>query len=171
MMKIKKFYEKHRELVRYLFFGIITTVVSLGVCYATLTTGVLFEPLRDDVGEPTELLDIIGSVTQWISGVLVAFFTNKFWVFTNSEKGIKATAKQLATFSGARVATLFVEIIINLGVIAIFDALGYRAPTLNLIIISLTLTSRLWAKAVSSVVVVISNYFISKLWVFKKKND
>ena len=103
--------------------------------------------------------------------VLVAFFTNKFWVFTNSEKGIRATAKQLATFSGARVATLFVEIIINLGVIAIFDALGYRAPTLNLIIISLTLTSRLWAKAVSSVVVVISNYFISKLWVFKKKND
>ena len=168
--KIKKIYEKHKELIRYLVFGIITTVVSLGFCFATLKIGVLFEPLRDEAGEPTELLDVIGSITQWVSGVLVAFFTNKLWVFTDSEKGRKATLKQLVTFSGARVATLFIEIVINLGVIAVFDALGYKAPVLNLMVISIALTSRLWAKAVSSVVVVVSNYFISKLWVFKKKN-
>ena len=169
--KIKKIYEKHKELIRYLFFGIITTVVSLGFCFATLKIGVLFEPLRDEAGEPTELLDIIGSITQWVSGVLVAFFTNKRWVFTSSEKGARATAKQLVAFSGARVATLFIEIVINLGVIAAFDALGYKAPVMNLIIFSLALTSRLWAKVVSSIVVVISNYFISKLWVFKKKEN
>lgn len=168
--KIKKIYQKHKEIIRYMFFGIITTVVSLGFCYATLKLGVLFEPLRDKAGEPTELLDIIGSITQWVSGVLVAFFTSKLWVFTDSEKGRRATLKQLATFSGARVATLFVEIVINLAVIAAFDAAGYKAPVLNLLIISLPLTSRLWAKVVSSVVVVISNYLISKLWVFKKKN-
>ena len=169
--KFKEFYVKHKELILYLFFGVVTTVVSLGFCFATLKVGVLFEPLRDDAGEPTELLDIIGSVTQWISGVLVAFFTNKTWVFTSSEKGVRATMRQLATFSGARVGTLFVEIVINLGVIAAFDALGYKAPVLNLVFISVALTSRLWAKVVSSVVVVISNYFISKLWVFKKKDN
>lgn len=169
--KFKEFYAKHKELILYLFFGVVTTVVSLGFCFATLKIGVLFEPLRDDVGEPTELLDIIGSVTQWISGVLVAFFTNKLWVFTSSEKGVRATLRQLATFSGARVGTLLIEIIINLGVIAAFDALGYKAPVLNLVFISVALTSRLWAKVVSSVVVVISNYFISKLWVFKKKDN
>ena len=169
--KIKKIYEKHREIIRYLCFGVITTVVSLGVCFATLKIGVLFEPLRDKSGDPTELLDVIGSITQWVSGVLVAFFTNKRWVFTDSVKGAKATAKQLVAFSGARVATLFVEIVINLGVIAIFDLLGYKAPVLNLLVFSLALTSRLWAKVVSSIVVVISNYFISKLWIFKKKED
>lgn len=170
MKKIKEFYEKHKELVRYLFFGLVTTVVSLGFCFATLKLGVLVPALRDEAGEPTELLDIIGSITQWISGVLVAFFTNKLWVFTGSEKGLRATLRQLATFSGARVGTLFVEIIINLGVIAIFDACGYTAPVLNLLVVSVALTSRLWAKAVSSVVVVVTNYFISKLWVFKKKD-
>lgn len=169
--KIKHFYENHKELVRYLFFGVITTVVSLGICYATLKLGVLLKPLRDEIGEPTELLDVIGSITQWVSGVLVAFFTNKRWVFTDSEKGRGATLRQLAAFSGARVGTLFVEIVINLGVIAAFDALGYKAPVLNLVFFSVALTSRLWAKAVSSVVVVISNYFISKLWVFKKKDN
>ena len=38
-----------------------------------------------------------------------------------------------------------------------------------LIIFSIALTSRLWAKVISSIVVVVSNYFISKLLVFKKK--
>ena len=92
-------------------------------------------------------------------------------MFTDSAKGAKATAKQLVAFSGARVATLFIDIGINLGVIAIFDMLGYKAPVLDLLIVSLALTSRLWAKVVSSIVVVVSNYFISKLWIFKKKKN
>lgn len=165
--KIKVLYQKHKEIVLYLFFGVITTVVSLGVCFLTLKIGVIF--MHDENGEPTELLDIIGSTTQWISGVLVSFFTNKLWVFTSAERGTKATLKQLAVFSSSRVATYFIEVAINLGVIALFDALGYTAPLINLIIFSFVLTSRVWAKVISSIVVVISNYFISKLLVFKKK--
>ena len=168
--KFKEIYEKHKEIILYLVFGLITTVVSLGVCFLTLSIGVLFPPLRDAAGEPTELLDVIGSITQWVSGVLVSFFTNKRYVFTSAEKGKGATAKQLVAFSGARVGTLFLEIAVNLGVIAALDALSYKAFALNLIVISIPLTSRLWAKVVSSVIVVVSNYFISKLWVFKKKS-
>ncbi len=167
--KIKNLYKKHKEIILYLTFGIITTVASLAACYATLRIGVLFDFLRGADGEPTELLDVIGSVVQWVTGVLVAFYTNKKWVFTDSEKGKEATVKQLLTFSGARVATLFVEIAINLGTIALFDLAGYKPISLNLIIITIALTSRLWAKVVSSIVVVVSNYFISKLIVFKKK--
>jgi putative flippase GtrA len=167
MKKIIELYKKHKEIILYLFFGVITTVVSLAVCFITLEIGVKF--MHDEAGEPTELLDIIGSTTQWISGVLVAFFTNRLWVFTDAERGVKAGFKQLAVFSGSRVATYFIEVVINLGVIALFDLFGYNAPTLNLIFFSLVLTSRIWAKVISSIVVVISNYFISKLLVFKKK--
>ena len=167
--KIKKLYQKYKEIILYLVFGVITTVVSLAVCYVTLKIGVKF--LHDEAGEPTELLDIIGSTTQWISGVLVAFFTNKKWVFTSAEKGVGATLKQLAIFSGARVGTYFIEVVINLGVIALFDLFGYVAPTLDLIFLSIALTSRLWAKVISSIVVVVSNYFISKLVVFRKKKQ
>ena len=105
MKKIKELYEKYKEIILYLFFGVVTTVVSLAACFVTLKVGVMFEALRDEAGEPTELLDIIGSTTQWISGVLVAFITNRLWVFTDAERGAKAGFKQLAVFSGSRVAT------------------------------------------------------------------
>ena len=167
--KIKNLYKKYKEIILYLFFGVVTTIVSLAACFITLRVGVLFDFLRDAAGEPTELLDIIGSCVQWVTGVLVAFYTNKKWVFVGSETGKKATVRQLLTFSGGRVATLFVEIGINLGAIALFDLAGYKPIKLNLIVFTLALTSRLWAKVISSVVVVISNYFISKLLVFRKK--
>ena len=97
------FIGKHKQLILYFVFGIVTTVCSLLACYLTLKLGVLIPALRDESGEPTELLDIIGSCVQWVSGVLVAFYTNKKWVFTGSEQGKDATLKQLITFSGARV--------------------------------------------------------------------
>ena len=167
--KLKSFYEKHKELVLYFTFGIITTVASLGACWLTLKFGVLI--WHDEKGEPTEFLDVLGSTVQWVVGVLVSFFTNKKWVFVCAERGMKASAKQLLKFSGSRVGTYLLEVVINLGVIALFELLGYRAPVLTLFGMRLVLTSRLWAKAVSSVLVVIANYFISKLFVFKKKKE
>ena len=59
MERIKALYRKHKEIILYLLFGIITTVASLGACYLTLKLGVIF--IHDENGEPTELLDIIGS--------------------------------------------------------------------------------------------------------------
>lgn len=165
--KLAAFYEKHTEMVLYFTFGLITTVTSLGACYLTLKFGVLI--WHDENGDPTEFLDILGSTIQWVVGVLTSFITNKKWVFKNAEHGLGASAKQLLKFSSSRVGTYFLEVFINLGVIALFDALHYRAPVLPLGFISLELSSRLWAKIVSSVVVVIVNYFISKLFVFKKK--
>ena len=167
MEKIKSLCKKYEELISYLFFGVVTTLCSLAVCFVTLKLGVLV--WHDEAGQPTEFLDILGSTTQWISGVLVAFFTNKKWVFKNTERGLRGTGVQLVKFAGARVLTYFLEVGINLGAIAAFDACGYTAPTLTVLTLSIVVSSRLWAKVISSVLVVISNYFISKLMVFRKK--
>ena len=170
MDKIKELIKKYKEIILYLFFGVVTTVVSLAACWATLEIGVVF--IHDSAGEPTELLDIIGSTVQWVVGVLVAFFTNKKWVFTDAEKGKNASTKQFFTFCGSRVVTYFIEVVINLAVIALLeDILGYKAFELELVVISFAITARFWAKVVSSVVVVVSNYFISKLLVFKKRKN
>ena len=151
----------------YLVFGVITTVVSLAACFATLKVGVAF--LHDEQGEPTELLDIIGSTVQWISGVLVAFFTNKFWVFKGAEHGARASLRQFGVFCSSRVGTYFLEVAINLAGIAAFDFFGYKAILISIFGLDVDLTSRFWAKVISSILVVISNYYISKLLVFKKK--
>ncbi len=167
MKKIEEIYEKYKEIILYLSFGMITTVVSLGVCYLTLKVGVRY--IHDENGAPTELLDVLGSTTQWVSGVLVAFFTNRLFVFKDAERGFRAGCKQLAVFSGSRVGTYFLEVVINLGMIALLGALGYKAFTLSLFGLSVPFTDRFWAKMIGAVLVVVTNYFISKLFVFKKK--
>ena len=167
VQKIKNLIQRKKQLILYLVFGVITTVVSLVCCYVTIKLGTLI--WHDENGDPTAFVDILGSTTQWISGVLVAFWTNKMWVFTEAEHGGKATWKQLGVFSGSRVVTYFVEVFMNLGVIWLLEALGYQAFVLNLWVIRPEISARVWAKIASSVVVMVSNYFISKLLVFRRK--
>lgn len=164
MERIKAFYRKHKEIILYLLFGAVTTVASLTACYATLKLGVFF--IHDENGEPTKLLDVLASTVQWIAGVTVAFITNKKWVFTNADKGFSPTLRQLLKFSGGRLITYFLEVGVNLGAISVFEAVDYTPVEF----FGFSLTSRLWAKLISSVVIVITNYFISKLVVFKKRN-
>ncbi len=163
MSRTSAFYQRHRVPIRYFAFGIITTVISLGACYLTLKLGVLL--LHDENGEPTELLDILGSTTQWVSGVLVAFITNKKWVFTDADRGTRSTLYQLSVFAGGRVLTYFVEVAVNLAGIFALESLGYKP----FYIIGIAITERTLAKLASSVIVVASNYFISKWLVFKAK--
>ncbi len=169
MKRLKELYIKHKQLILYLIFGAITTVVSLLTCYLTLKIGVRY--MHDENGDPTELLDILGSTTQWISGVIVAFLTNKLWVFKSAEHGKRATFKQFSIFCGSRVGTYFLEVVINLVTIQLFGWLGYSAIKFNLFALSFDITERVWAKLISSVIVVITNYYISKFWVFRKKKD
>ena len=121
MNRLKEFYSRHKEIILYLLFGGVTTVVSLTTCFITLKLGVLF--IHDENGAPTELLDILGSTMQWISGVTVAFITNKKWVFKQAESGAASTAVQFFKFAGGRVATYFLEAAVNLGIIALLEYL------------------------------------------------
>ena len=169
MKKIKELYVKYKEIILYLFFGVVTTVVSLAACFVTLKVGVLFEALRDEAGEPTELLDVLGSTVQWVSGVLVAFFTNKKWVFTDAEKS-SSTLRQLCVFASGRVVTFFIDYGVTLfGAIALAAVL----PALNSVsILGKELNvNEIAAKIVAAVIVIISNYIFSKLFVFKKKKN
>lgn len=167
IQNIKNLITRKKQLILYLTFGLLTTIVSLLFCYVTVKLGTIV--WHDEQGEPTAFVDILGSTTQWISGVLVAFLTNKLWVFTEAEHGGKATWKQLAIFSSSRVVTYFVEVVINLGVIWLLEWIGYQAFVLNLWVIKPEISARIWAKIISSVVVMVSNYFISKLLVFRQK--
>ena len=168
MKRIKDFYEKHKQIIRYLLFGAITTVCSMVAWAVTMKVGVLF--WHDEVGEPTAGLDILGSTTQWIVGVLVAFVTNKKFVFVDAEKGIGVTVRQLLIFSGSRVLTYVMEVVMNLLLIELLEKLlRIPEPTLQIGSFAFTLTARIWAKFITAVAVVIANYFISKIFVFKKK--
>ncbi len=65
-------YNKNKEIINYLIFGVLTTIVGLGVYYG-LTLTVL---------DPNKALELqIANIISWISAVTFAYFTNRKWVF------------------------------------------------------------------------------------------
>lgn len=169
MTKIKEFIKNHREIVSYLFFGVMTTLVGWITYFLIFWTWKsAFSVAPDDT---TSLVYIAGytvaQVLQWIAAVLFAFFTNRKWVFTEAEKNVKL-GKQFITFCGGRVITFVIDYIVTY-----FGAmlLSKLFPTIVAVaILGKTLNfADLIAKFVAAVIVIISNYIFSKLFVFKNK--
>ena len=77
---INKLYIKYKEIIWYLVFGILTTIVSL-ITYFLLTYTVI------DVNNPFMLQ--IANIISWVTSVTFAYFTNKKYVFMQKEKSIR----------------------------------------------------------------------------------
>ena len=140
------FFQKNREVLMYLFFGVMTTVVSF------VTAGISKHLLeKADLGK--DAVSIVSTVISWICAVTFAYVTNRIWVFDSKVKGKKGILAEMVSFYGGRLFTLFVEMVMM--------ELGYSVIGINY-----------WVtKIVANVVVLILNYVISKLFVFKKKAD
>jgi len=137
MVKLSKYHEQ----IAYIFFGIITTLVSWGVYTLFINLGVRIE---------------ISNTISWIAAVTVAFFTNKWWVFKSSAEGFKAVFKEGLAFLESRILTGVLELVLVPLLVRIgFDGLIFSTIGFD-------------ARIIVSVLVVIGNYFISKFWVFKK---
>ena len=138
MEKKKELYKKYKEIINYLIFGVLTTVVSLVVYYASVFT--FLNP-----SNPIELQ--IANILSWVAGVAFAYFTNRKFVFESQEKN---KVKEASKFVLARVTTLVMDMVIMW--------LGVTVLHFNDKI----------TKLVSQIVIIISNYIFSKLFVFKK---
>lgn len=140
MKTIKEIYEKYKEIINYLIVGVLTTIVSLAVYYISV-----FTFLNPDI--PIQLQ--IANILSWICGVAFAYFTNRKFVFESKETN---QLKEASKFVVSRIVTLFMDMLIMfLGVTII----GFSDKIMKL---------------VSQVVITISNYIFSKLFVFKKSN-
>lgn len=158
-----EFFKKHREIIAYLVFGVITTAVSMGVYFLILAAAEHLGGISPETAE-FNAVRLAAQVLQWIAGVLVAFFTNKKWVFNAGGTSTNETARELGAFALGRVGTLGLDTLLTFGTVWILNAFNY-VPFKFI----LTFTADLWSKIVASVVVIISNYVISKFLVFKKK--
>ena len=163
---MKKLFTKYREIIMYLVFGALTTVVGVGsyflVLYAARSLGV------SETDGAYNAVRVAAQIIQWILAVLFAYYTNKKWVF--GVKGNEGEKVRMASFFGSRLFSLGCDSLVTFGVVFVLTATEYKAFTWNLPLgISLNFTPDLWAKLAASVVVVILNYVLSKFLVFKKK--
>ena len=171
MKKMNEFIKKHEEVVKYLIFGVLTTFVGWFAYFGVLLGGkaILGLPPEDTTSGSYLIVYTAAQIIQWIAAVLFAFFTNKKWVFTDADNK-QSTMRQLAIFSSGRVVTFFVDYGVTFfGAIALSAAL----PAFNSVLIfgkELNI-NEISSKLVAAIIVVISNYFFSKIFVFKKNKD
>lgn len=165
---LQSLYEKHKEVILYLVFGVLTTVVGWGVYFAVMYAGrAIFSIPVDDVASGTYFaLYTAAQIIQWIAAVLFAFFTNRAYVFEDGKKG--SMWRQLTVFAGGRVVSFVLDFAVTyFGALLLSTAL----PVLNAVL----LLGKEWnvnelaAKVVAAVIVIVSNYFFSKFLVFRKK--
>lgn len=91
----------------------------------------------------------IANVLSWICAVTFAYVTNRKIVFKSKNKNI---IKEMTNFFGARVFSLLVEMAVMF------------------IMATLLGINDLLSKIVCQVIVIVLNYILSKLFVFKKSN-
>ena len=91
------------------------------------------------------------TAVSWVLTVLFAYWTNRTFVFKSKNKSADSLLKEFSSFIGARIATEFLEI-------------GFMYLAVDI----LRMNSYI-AKLIGQVLVIVSNYFLSKLWIFKKK--
>lgn len=154
MMKmISKLYNKYKEVILYVVFGVLTTLVNFGAFW--LFTKILGENLY-----------LINNAIAWIIAVIFAYITNKLWVFDSKSFKFKVLIKEFTSFVVARLFSFGVE---ELGIWLFVDILSFGERSFN--IFNLTISGQMIAKVFLAVIVVIMNYFFSKFIIFAKKKN
>ena len=133
---MKKLLQKYGDVLAYLIFGALTTLVNYLIylpCYNLL---------HWSAG--------ISNAVAWVGAVAFAFLTNKPFVFKSRDWSWKVLWPELTKFLGCRIGSGVLETAI------IFLTVDMLAWNGNVI------------KIITSVLVIILNYFGSKLLVFRK---
>lgn len=91
-------YQKYKEPLLYLFFGGLTTVLSIGLFWA------FTQPLR--------IPALTANVAGWAICVLFAYLTNRTWVFRDKATDISGTLRECGRFILGRISTLIMEEIV-----------------------------------------------------------
>lgn len=148
----------------YIIFGVCTTLISFVTYY-------IFRWVFPDENSVPEWLKWIFNITSamgtesatalpvllsWVCSVTFAFVTNRLFVF-QSEAKKAGVLREGVTFFLSRVFTLVVDLVI---MFLLVDLTGIRNGLYEFA-----------AKVLSNIVVLILNYILSKVFVFRKKKE
>ena len=112
--KLKTLYEKYRETVIYLVFGVLTTVVNYAV----------YIPLYNFVHLPASVCNGVA----WVAAVTFAYVTNKLFVF-ESKSWNSGVLGELLRFVGSRVTSGVIE---TVSLLVTVDILGWNGNIMKL---------------------------------------
>ena len=137
MKKIRALIEKYYDVLAYLFFGGLTTVVNY----------LVYLPCYNWWG----ISATISNMIAWVFAVAFAFLTNKPFVFKSHDWSAKTLWPELTKFVGCRLGS------------------GVLETALIWLTVDMLHWNGNWMKLITSVLVIVANYFGSKFLVFVKK--
>lgn len=138
------FWEKHREVLVYLFIGGMTTLVSWA---AKFLWNFAFYA---GTASPDAVQNTILSIVENAAGIAFAYPTNRVWVFRSKNPHILSEA---ASFVGSRLVTML---------------LGWLT---NLLLVNVLGVSVYVSTVIAAILVIVGNYIISKIFVFRSKKE
>ena len=109
LQKIRALVVKYWDILSYLVFGVLTTVVNYAV----------YLPIYNLLG----LSAAVSNVIAWVAAVAFAFLTNKPFVFKSHDWSAKTVIPELTKFVSCRVASGAMETLILLLTV---DLLGWN---------------------------------------------
>jgi len=107
--KIRALIIKYYDILAYLVFGVLTTVVNY----------IVYLPLYNGVG----LSATVSNAIAWVVAVAFAYLTNKPFVFHSHDWSMKTVVPELTKFVGTRVGSGAAETVILLVTV---DLLGWN---------------------------------------------
>ena len=113
---MKKFFEKYEDMVCYLFFGVLTTVVNY----------LVYLPCHNWLGWSAGLSNVLA----WVIAVAFAFLTNKPVVFKSHDWSWRVVGPELTKFVGCRIGSGVLETAILLITV---DWIGWNGNVWKLI--------------------------------------
>ena len=148
MKKFLELFIKYKEIVMYLIMGFATTFISW-VSYSIITF--VFSAFPDDTNV------LLSSIVSWTIAVIFAYFTNKIWVFESYSWKPSFVIAEFGKFISARIFTGIIEVIGT----PLLVKLGVNGTIFGI--------KGMVSKVTISVVVIVLNYVLSKLVIFKKE--
>ncbi len=96
--KIVFYIKKYEDVLLYLIFGVLTTLVNFVTYYICYTK--------------FHWINLASNTVAWILSVMFAFITNKIWVFKSKSFQTELVLRELITFIVSRLSTWLLETVI-----------------------------------------------------------
>ena len=116
MKKMLELAKKYEDILSYLFFGVLTTVVKY----------VVYLPCYNVLG----LSSAVSNVIAWVAAVAFAYLTNKPFVFKSHDWSMKTVLPELTKFLACRVGSGVLETVMLLVCV---DWLGWDGNVLKIV--------------------------------------
>ena len=112
--KISNFLSKHKRIIYYLLFGVLTTVVNV------LSYWICANIFKTET--------IPSTIIAWILAVTFAYLTNRKWVFGSNATTQKEISKEILSFYACRLGTGLIDLIL---MVIFVDKLGFNGTLIK----------------------------------------